>query len=691
MSRSTYTQDNRFIRIDTTLGSDVLLLQSFTGTEGISRLFKFELELLSEHRKITFSDIVGKAATITVYLSDRSPRYFNGLVSRFRQADADGNFFRYTAEIVPTLWLLDRIVDCRIFQQLTPLQIIEKLLAEVGITDFRNSVQATLPTLEYCVQYRETSFNFISRLMEQYGIFYFFEHEAEKHTVVLSDSKSAHAYCPGQRSARLDITAGGPDDADVITQWSIEQEFRSGKYSLADFNFEKPTLDLSSSVTSTIDVPAMQSCEIYDYPGGFKTKEDAATAVRVRIEQEESAHKRIHGAGVCRAFGAGYKFEFEHPFRPDANMACVLTELRHSASVGSNYTGGDEIPESYSNIFRCIPYAVPFRPPSTSRKPVVHGLQTAIVVGPSGEEIYVDKHGRVKVQFHWDRHGQYNEKSSCWVRVATMAAGKQWGGIMIPRIGWEVVVAFEEGDPDRPLIVGSVYNAGQTAPYKLPDEKTKSTLKTNTTKGGGGFNEIRIDDNSGKEQIFVHGQKDLHIRIKNDVFETIVNDRHVSVKNEHVSEIGADNHIHVKGNQNEKIDGAVSLKAGQDILQKAGMKFAADAGTEIHLKSGTTLVLETGTSLTLKVGGNFININPAGVFIKGSMVMINSGGAAGAGSGSSPQAPKAVKEAVNAEAGAKGEMPAKKAPPKVQAYSPGAIALKKAAEEGAPFCDVSGS
>jgi type VI secretion system secreted protein VgrG len=691
VSRSTYTQDNRLIRFHTPLGPDVLLLQSFTGTEGISRLFKFEVELLSENGKIVFSDIVGNAATISVYLAHGSPRYFNGLVSRFRQADADGNFFHYTAEIVPTLWLLDRIVDCRIFQQLTPLGIIEQLLAEVGITDYRNSVHTTLPTLEYCVQYRETSFNFISRLMEQYGIFYFFEHESEKHTVVFADAKSAHAYCPGQRSARLDITAGGPDDADVITEWSIEQEFRSGKYSLADFDFEKPTLDLSSSVTSTINVPAMQSCEIYDYPGGFKTKEDAATAVRVRIEQEESVHKRVYGAGVCRAFSAGYKFEFEHPFRHDANMACVLTEVQHSASVGSNYTGGDEIPESYSNTFCCIPYAVPFRPLSTSRKPVVQGLQTAIVVGPPGEEIYVDKHGRVKVQFHWDRHGQYNEKSSCWVRVATMAAGKQWGGILIPRIGWEVVVAFEEGDPDRPLIVGSVYNAGQTPPYTLPDEKTKSTLKTNSSKGGGGFNEIRIDDKKGNEQIFIHGEKDLHLRLKNDAFETILNERHVSVKKDFFSQTGADNHIYVKGDQNEKVDGTASLKTGQNLLQKVGMKFAADAGTEIHLKSGTTLVLETGTSLTLKVGGNFININSAGVFITGTMVMINSGGAAGPGSGCSPTNPKAVKEADTAQAGSKGEMPPRKSPPKPQQYSPGALAMKKAAEEGADFCDISGN
>ena len=683
-----YTQDNRFIRIDTTLGGDVLLLQRFKGTEGISRLFKYEVEMLSENGKIAFPNIVGKPVTITMALAD-GQRHFNGLVSRFSQFGKIDELYRYTAEVVPMLWFLDRTVDCRIFQDQTAPEIIQDVLKQSGLEDFKNTLHGSFPKLEYCVQYRETNLNFVSRLMERFGIFYFFEHQETKHTLILANAASAHSYCPGQKSARIDITTGGLDDEDVVTEWSVQQEFRSGKYSLADFNFEKPTSELSGSVSSTINLSGIDGFEIYDYPGGFKTKDDADQFAKLRMEEEESTHKRIQGAGVCRAFASGYKFDFTDYFRPDANMTCVLTEVQHEASVGSNYTGGDDVPESYWNTFRCIPHAVPFRPPVSSRKPILPGLQTAIVVGPSGNEIFTDKYGRVKIQFHWDRSGKYNEKSSCWVRVATIAAGKQWGGIFIPRIGWEVVVAFEEGDPDRPLIVGSVYNAVQMPPYALPDEHTKSTLKTNSSKGGGGFNEIRIDDKKGEEQIFIHGQKDLHLRVKNDVFETILNERHVSIKKDCFSSTTGDNHIEVKGNQNEKIDGTVSLKAGQDLLQKAGMKFATDAGTEIHLKSGTTLTIETGASLTLKVGGNFININPAGVFIKGNMVMINSGGAAGSGSGSSPQAPKAVKEAVTAEPGAKVQLPSPKAPSKAGRYSPAALVLKKAAQDGTAFCDLS--
>jgi type VI secretion system secreted protein VgrG len=440
-----------------------------------------------------------------------------------------------------------------------------------------------------------------------------------------------------------------------------------------------------------VQLQGIDAFEVYDYPGGFRTKDDGDKTTGRRMEEQETEHKFVEGAGVCRSFSSGHKFDLEDHFRRDTNGSYVLTMVQHSASAGSNYTGGMERAETYSNTFCCIPSAVPYRPPLSSGKPVIHGLQTAIVVGPSGEEIYADKYGRVKVQFHWDRNGKYDEKSSCWIRVSTAAAGKRWGSVLIPRVGWEVVVGFEEGDPDRPLIVGSVYNATQLPPYALPDEKTKSTLKSYSSKGGGGFNEIRIEDKKGNEQLFVHGEKDLHIRIKNDVRETILNERHIGIKMDQFTKIGGDNHIEITGDQNQKVNGSVSLKGGMDVLTKAGMKFAADAGTEIHLKAGTTLVIESGASLTLKVGGNYINLNPGGIFITGTMVMINSGGAAGSGSGCSPQRPKAPKEADTAEAGSAIQVPAPKSPPQVKTYSPAALVLKKAAAEGTPFCDMSGS
>jgi type VI secretion system secreted protein VgrG len=311
------------------------------------------------------------------------------------------------------------------------------------------------------------------------------------------------------------------------------------------------------------------------------------------------------------------------------------------------------------------------------------------VVGPQGEEIFTDKYGRVKVQFHWDREGRVNADSSCWIRVAQDSAGKHWGAFFVPRIGQEVVVDFLEGDPDQPIIVGSVYNASEMPPYKLPDEKTKTVLfKSNTSKGGGGFNEFRIEDSKGKEQIFIHGERNQDIRIKNDQLEWIGHESHLIVKKDQLEWVKGDKHQSVTGDHNQKVDGTVSLKVGADMQEKVGSKYALEAGMEIHLKSGANLVIETGATLTLKVGGNFININAGGIFIQGTMVMINSGGASGSGAGSSPEAPKQPKEADNADSGQVSKAPPPPPPLSVEPLHPIAVVLHHAARSGAPFCDI---
>jgi type VI secretion system secreted protein VgrG len=323
-----------------------------------------------------------------------------------------------------------------------------------------------------------------------------------------------------------------------------------------------------------------------------------------------------------------------------------------------------------------------------ARKPLIHGTQTAVVTGKSGEEIWTDKLGRVKVQFFWDRLGKADENSSCWIRVAQGWAGKGFGAFFLPRMGHEVVVSFLEGDPDRPLITGSVHNAETTPPYALPGEQTKSTLKTLSSKGGGGFNEFRFEDNKGKEEIFLHAEKDQQIRVKDSVFETIGGERHLEITKDQFEEVKGDLHLHTVGDVNQKVDGTVSLNAGMNIQDKAGMNYAMDAGSEIHLKAGMTVVMEAGVSLTIKVGGNFINLNPAGVFISGSMVFINSGGSAGSGSGSSPQAPTAPKEAVDSEAGSATTAEAPPALTKATFPSATGLTLTHAAKSGAPFCEV---
>src|SRR5262249_3688178 len=467
---------------------------------------------------------------------------------------------------------------------------------------------------------------------------------------------------------------GKLEDTDYVYDWQMTQEFRSGAFNHTDYNFETPLISLESGVRG-----GNNPFEIYDYPGEYEKRSEGETYAGIRFEEERAHAKVVSGASYCRGFEVGCKFDLKEHDRSDQDGQYVLTSISHSASAGNPETG-DEMTIDYTNNFTCIPFATAFRPARVTPKPLMQGTQTAVVVGRAGEEIYVDKYGRVKVQFFWDRDGKVDEKSSCWVRVSQNWAGKRWGIAFWPRIGQEVIVDFLEGDPDRPIIVGRVYNAEQMPPYELPGEMTKSTVKTYTSKGGGGFNEIRFEDKKGSEQIFIHAQKNQDVRVKSNVFETIGASRNLIVGGDQLEDVSGDKHLHVKGNLNEKVDETVSLQAGLDLQVKVTKNYALDAGIEIHLKAGTNFVIESGATLTLKVGGNFININSAGIFIKGTMVFINSGGAAGSGSGASPEDPKKPAEADKADPGEKSTVPSPPShTPTPMQISPVSLVLKQAA------------
>jgi type VI secretion system secreted protein VgrG len=688
----TWTQKDRFLNLETKLGPDKLLLRSFTGEEGISRLFHFRLDMLAEDSAINFDDMIGQNVTFSVRLADTAKaRYFNGYVSRFVQLPNEERLTHYEAEIVPWLWFLTRTADCRIFQNMKVPDIVAKVFKDLGFTDFEDQTRGSHDPWEYCVQYRETAFNFVSRLMESEGIFYFFRHENGKHTLVMGDSPSVHNPCPEQARVMFERSAlkGMRHTEDIIRVWKLEQELRPGKYALCDYNFETPGTRLDAQVQSQINQGGNTRFEIYDYPGEYGKRNQGDSLTKIRIEEQEAVHILNHGESDCRTLASGFKFELYGAERRDQDGQYVLTSVTHKAEEGGIYSGAGSITESsYANTFTAIPAAVVFRPPRLAVKPLIHGTQTAVVVGPSGEEIYTDKYGRVKVQFHWDRIGKLDQSSSCWIRVAQPVAGKAWGGLWTPRMGQEVVVSFLEGDPDRPLITGSVYNAVQMPPYPMPDEQTKSTIKSYSSKGGGGFNEIRFEDKKGSEQIFIHGEKNVDVRVKNSWFESIGGETHLTVEKDQLEKVKGDKHLAVEGDQNEKIGGTVSLTAGQDLQQKVNQNYALDAGTEVHIKSGMNVVIESGTTLTLKVGGNFVNINSGGIFIKGSMVMLNSGGAAGSGSGCSPSTPTDPKAADTAKPGE--QAPPPPAPPPVSpvSYSAMAVALKQGAQSGAPFCPI---
>lgn len=608
-----YTQENRLIGIDTPLGKDRLLLRWFSGQEGVSRLSNFDLDLLSEDPDIQFQDIIGKRVTLRVTLGSDKKRYFNGVISRFSQTGSDRGLANYRATMVPWLWFLTRTSDCRIFQKKSIPDIIRQIFKDLGFTDYKLQLQGTFEPRDYCVQYRETDFNFVSRLMEQYGLFYFFEHEKDKHTLVIANDPSAHQPCPEQNEAKWEAQGSGALTEDVITSFQWEQILRPGKYAVTDYNFETPSTSLDAEMKTTIEVGGNGKFEIYDYPGEYSKKNQGDTIAKIRMEEEEAQYLVATGTSSCRAFTSGYRFELKEYVRKDMNQPYVLTSVHHVATVGGTYTttavGRDE--STYTNFFTCIPHKVPFRPPQVTPKPIIQGVQTAVVVGKAGEEIWTDNYGRVKVQFHWDREGKYDENSSCWTRVSQNWAGKQWGAMFLPRIGQEVIVEFLEGDPDRPIITGRVYNAEQMPPYPLPGEQTKSTIKSNSSKGGGGSNELRFEDKKGGEEIYLHGQKDWNIVIENDKSQSVGHDESLTVGNNRTKKVGVDQSedigsnksIHVGANHTETIDGNKTLSVTGNHTESIGGNETITVSTASAHTIALARALTIGAGYQVTVGG----------------------------------------------------------------------------------------
>jgi type VI secretion system secreted protein VgrG len=664
MSVLGYTQTGYTFTITTPLGDDMLLLQAFEGEELISGLFEFRVDMESEHGDLDFTSVVGQSVTITGADKDGNQRNFNGIVARMVQSGLSYHF-----EVRPKLWELTLASDNRIFQAKSVPEIVKQVLQEQGVTDVKDALTGTYDQRDYCVQYRETCFDFISRLMEEEGIFYFFQHEAGKHTLVLADDASAFSACPNLASVAFKPeSAKAWEEQDLVVALSLEQSVVTGKYQADDFNFETPTTQLLSTTTGS-----GSSFQIYEYPGLYQTKDKGDAYGKKRLDGMEVPVRLVSGESTCRAFAAGYTFALtDHP-RSDANDTYVLRRITHA--------GGRR---QYRNSFLAFPSSATFRPPRVTPKLRIAGTQTALVVGKSGEEIWTDKYGRIKVQFHWDQLGQNDENSSCWIRVAQGWAGKNWGAIFLPRIGQEVVVSFLEGDPDRPLVTGSVYNGQQPVPYTLPDEQTKSTVKSSSSKGGNGFNEIRFEDKADSEEIYIHAQKDMKIDVLNDQTTTITNNRTVTIqekddsltvskgnravtvsqgnesltvsqgdrsiavsqgKETHsvqstraVTVAGNETHTNsadftqtVSGNYTLKVTGSLTIEATGDLTLKTDGALTVQSGTSISVKSGTDLSASSGTGLSLS-GGTTMEIKGSAsgtvdgggmLTVKGGMVKIN--------------------------------------------------------------------
>ena len=534
-------QENRLLTLETALGPDKLQLISLQGDEHISQLFRFDLEMLSDDDSISPQDVVGKNVSVGIEMADQSVRFFNGFISSFVAGDEDEEGRRnYHATMVPWLWFLTQTANCRIFQKKEVPEILEQVFQDLGFDDFDTSwIKGDHKKWDYCVQYRESDFSFVSRLMEQEGIFYFFRHENGKHTMVLADQNGACMNCP-EDEVDYPRDHGSRAVEDYITNWEHRYEFCPGKCTHTDYNFKAPSANLLSHTNTLVKLPGNDQFEIYEYPGAFSEKSDSEAEIRMRMEELEIGHNVVNASSFCKSFTAGGKFKVgQHRNESEQGKSYIITSVSHSANEPLGYeTGQEENEPPYQNRFTCIPDQTTVRPVRTTAKPFVQGVQTAVVVGPDGEEIYTDEFGRVKVQFHWDREGQRDENSSCWIRVSQIHAGHSFGGIDIPRVGQEVIVSFLEGDPDRPIITGRVFHAENMPPFGLPDSKNISGYKSNSTKGGGGYNEFVMDDTKDNELIRLHAQYDMDETVENDLREHVLNDRTRDVTNNETITIG---------------------------------------------------------------------------------------------------------------------------------------------------------
>jgi type VI secretion system secreted protein VgrG len=633
-----------------------LLFEELTGSERLSEPYGYDVTALSAKADLKADSLLGQSLTVTVERPAGGERPFNGLISRFvstgetlRAGSGQALLHRYRFRIQPWLWFLTRRADCRIFQKMKVPDIVREVFRGGGFSDFELKLQGSYDQHDYCVQYRETDFNFVSRLLEENGIFYYFRHQKDKHVMVLADDPSVHQSVSSYDKVKLRHALGQHVTRDALESWWVERTVQPGAYQTTDFDFRAPSSSMVKQQEKKRSY-AHAGFKIYDYPalpaGLAGPAEDQGGAslgnviaavgqiAKVRLEELQSAYERFHGRGSCTGLATGAKFELSDA-PPDfaREYAIVATEY----SITSNqYVSGSGSEFDVSMAIEATDAKTVFRPPRVTPKPLIQGAQTAMVVGKAGEEIDADKYGRVKVQFPWDRLGKKDENSSCWVRVAQVWAGKSWGAIHIPRIGQEVLVEFLEGDPDRPIITGRVYNGDSMPPYALPQNVTQSGIKSRSSKDGSedNCNEIRFEDKKGSELLLLHAEKDMtteveHDRkltvghdstteVKNDRTITVDHDETRTIKNDHSTAIQGKEKHDVTGKRTTTVNDDDALTANANRTVKVAMNYQLTADEQITLQSGAS-------KLVMKADGT-IELHGVKITIQGDMQIKQSAG-----------------------------------------------------------------
>jgi type VI secretion system secreted protein VgrG len=567
-------------QIKTPLPEDALRLSTCVARESLSVLGDMDVTVLGKDPNISADKLLGKVVTVSVLMRDQTTRELSGYVTRFTQSGTDGAYYAYQMTVRPWLWMLTRTADCRIFQDMSVPDIVKSVFADHPVADFELKLFRSYRKWTYCVQYRETDFNFVARLLEHEGIYWYFEHAKGKHKLVLVDASSAHDATAGHASLPYFGTVGQlPPDIDCVNHWAVSREVEPGKVVLTDHDFERPSTSLKVDKAHTRSYD-LSDAEVFDYPGGYTQTADGAQYAENRMEELQSDFEVFHGAANTVGVRVGHTLKLQRHPREDQNAEYLVTaSTLHIQHPGYESDAG---PALFQCDFGAIVSGQQYRPTRRTPKPCVNGPQTAVVVGPSGEEIFTDKYGRVKVQFYWDRRGTKNEKSSCWVSVSHPWAGKNFGVVHIPRIGQEVIVGFLEGDPDRPIIIGRVYNAEQMPPWELPANATQSGILTRSSKGGGyaNANALRFEDKKGSEQLWLHAEKNQDIEVENDETHWVGHDRSKTIDH--------DETVHVKHDRTETVDHNETITIGVDRTEMVGKNESISVGSNRSVSVGAS-------------------------------------------------------------------------------------------------------
>ncbi|MCH2341510.1 type VI secretion system tip protein VgrG [Pseudomonas sp. NPDC047963] len=616
-----------------------LQVLEFKGREALSQPFAFELELVSERPDLDLENLLHQPAFLALSPAGHG---IHGLIYRVAQGDSGKRLTRYQVTLRPQLAYMAHRTNQRIFQHLTVEKIIAQVLEEHGIqaNAFRFGLSSVYPERDYCVQYDETDLHFIQRLCEEEGIHYHFQHSAAGHVLVFGDDQTGF---PKLAPVAYQQDSGLAADEPVVKRFSLRVETRTSRATRRDYDFEKPRLTMESAFQSEFQ----PDLEDYDYPGRFTERARGKHLSQRALERHRSDYELAEGESDQPQLVTGHFLALiEHP-HGDWNQLWLLNEILHEGkqpqvleeSVTSDSLARNGFTQGYRNRFTATPWDVLYRPALKHPKPKVLGSQTAVVTGPAGEEIHCDEYGRVKVQFHWDREGQADDKTSCWLRVSSSWAGDRYGSIAIPRVGMEVLVTFLEGDPDLPLVTGCLYHKEHAVPYDLPANKTRSVFKTLSSPGGAGYNELRIEDRKGVEQIYIHAQRDWDENIEHDQKIRVGHERHDTVEANSYSEFKAEEHRTTHADHKTEIRTNDHLSVGKSQHVKIGTGQFVEAGNEIHYYAGSKVIIEAGMELTATGGGSFLKLDPSGVTLNGATIKMNSGGAPGKGTGLSILAP----------------------------------------------------